>query len=188
MKQPMRSRIVLASGLALAMVASPAIRPAVADGTPKRPNILFIIMDDVSIDQMRVFGYGARVRHLYHHDDAEQTAIANRIVNDAIADGENLFVSAVVLAETSLVLSSVYHLSRRNLLRVLEALWNDPTFLLEHQGLVRAALDRCRTGSADLNDYLIGEIARQERASTTYTFDRKLRRAARFTWLAARTG
>jgi predicted nucleic-acid-binding protein len=128
------------------------------------------------------------VRHLYHHDDAEQTAIANRIVNDAIADGENLFVSAVVLAETSLVLSSVYHLSRRNLLRVLEALWNDPAFLLEHQGLVRTTLDRCRSGSADLNDYFIGEIARQEGAATTYTFDRKLRRAAGFTWLAARAG
>ena len=58
-------------------------------------------------------------------------------------------------------------------------------FLLEHQGLIRAALDRCRRGSADIDDYPIGEIARQERASTTYTFDRKLRRAAGFTWLAA---
>jgi len=60
--------------------------------------------------------------------------------------------------------------------------------MLEHHGLVRTALDRCRSGSADLNDYLIGEIARQEGAATTYTFDRKLRRAAGFTWLAARAG
>jgi hypothetical protein len=34
----------------------------------------------------------------------------------------------------------------------------------------------------------MGEIARQEQATTTYTFDRKLRRAAGFTWLATRTG
>jgi predicted nucleic-acid-binding protein len=126
------------------------------------------------------------VRHLYHHDDAAQTAIANRTVDDAIADGKKVFVSAVVLAETSLVLSSVYRLSRRNLIQVIEALWRDPAFLLEHQGLVRTALDHCRRGPADLNDYLIGEIARREQATTTYTFDRKLRRAPGFTWLAAR--
>jgi predicted nucleic-acid-binding protein len=41
------------------------------------------------------------VRHLYYHDDPEQTAIANRTVNDAIADGKKVFVSAVVLAETA---------------------------------------------------------------------------------------
>jgi predicted nucleic-acid-binding protein len=126
------------------------------------------------------------VRHLYHHDDAAQSAIANRTVNDAIAGGEQVFVSAVVLAETSLVLSSVYRLSRRNLVQVIEALWSDSVFLLEHQGLIRTALDRCRRGPADINDYLIGELGRQERASTTYTFDRKLRRAPGFTWLASR--
>jgi predicted nucleic acid-binding protein len=41
---------------------------------------------------------------------------------------------------------------------------------------------------ADVNDYLIGEIARREQATTTYTFDRRLRRAAGFTWLAGRAG
>jgi arylsulfatase A-like enzyme len=58
MKQWMQSRAVLASGLALALAASPAIRPAAAGTPPKRPNILFIILDDVGIDQMRAFGYG----------------------------------------------------------------------------------------------------------------------------------
>src|SRR5262249_20998995 len=50
------------------------------------------------------------VAHLQLHP--AQTATANRVVNDAIADGENVFVSTVVLAETSLVLSSPYRLSR----------------------------------------------------------------------------
>ena len=31
--------------------------PRVATAARKRPNILFVIMDDVGIDQMRVFGY-----------------------------------------------------------------------------------------------------------------------------------
>ncbi|TAN66367.1 MAG: hypothetical protein EPN17_13980 [Methylobacter sp.] len=32
--------------------------PAVLADTPKSPNILFIIMDDVGVDQMKSFGYG----------------------------------------------------------------------------------------------------------------------------------
>jgi hypothetical protein len=36
------------------MHSSSAVRPAVK----QPPNILFIIMDDVGIDQLRIFGYG----------------------------------------------------------------------------------------------------------------------------------
>src|SRR5206468_8559086 len=35
-----------------------AIGSAAVEAKPKTPNILFVIMDDVGIDQMRVFGYG----------------------------------------------------------------------------------------------------------------------------------
>ena len=40
--------------------AAPSNNAAKATGTPgaPAPNILFIILDDVGIDQMRVFGYG----------------------------------------------------------------------------------------------------------------------------------
>ncbi|MGA3210324.1 MAG: sulfatase-like hydrolase/transferase, partial [Terriglobales bacterium] len=40
-----------------AVPAKPGARPARTAATPS-PNILFIIMDDVGIDQMKVFGYG----------------------------------------------------------------------------------------------------------------------------------
>lgn len=59
--------VLLLAGICCAQTASPGLpkpMPApfgshsgAAPGTP-RPNILFIIMDDVGIDQMKIFGYG----------------------------------------------------------------------------------------------------------------------------------
>ena len=105
------------------------------------------------------------VRHLYQRDDPGQSRAANRVVAGAIAAGETVFVSAVVLAEMALVLRRVYRLPKGHLAQVVETLWNDSAFTLEHRGLVRAAVDLFRRGRAD--------------------FDRGLRRARGFTWLRA---
>jgi predicted nucleic-acid-binding protein len=125
------------------------------------------------------------VRHLYQRDDPAQSRAANRVVAAAIAAGETALISAVVLAETALVLRRIYRLSRGGLVQAFETLWNDPAFTLEHRGLVRAALDLFKHGRADFNDYLIGQIAKQAGATTMYTFDRGLHRARGFTWLRA---
>lgn len=59
--------MLLLAGMSYAQAASPKLQPAIATtfgsrsgATPgtNRPNILFIIMDDVGIDQMKIFGYG----------------------------------------------------------------------------------------------------------------------------------
>lgn len=123
------------------------------------------------------------VRHLYQRDDPGQSRAANLVVAGAIAAGETVFISAVVLAETALVLRRVYRLSKRGLAHAFETLWNDPAFTLEHRALVRVALDLFKRGRADFNDYLIGQIAKQAGGTTTYTFDRRLRGARAFTWL-----
>ena len=125
------------------------------------------------------------VRHLYQRDDPGQSRAASRVVAGAIAAGETVFISAVVLTETALVLRRIYRLPRGGLAQAVETLWNDPAFSLEHRGLVRAALDLFRRGRADFSDYLIGQIAKQAGGTTTYTFDRGLRRARGFTWLRA---
>jgi len=41
-----------------AQASAETIIPTVAAGSQPRPNILFIIMDDVGMDQMQIFGYG----------------------------------------------------------------------------------------------------------------------------------
>ncbi len=46
---------------ALALTACNSGGTDVASNEPKKPNILFVIMDDVGIDQMKVFGYGGEM-------------------------------------------------------------------------------------------------------------------------------
>ena len=50
--------ILLSISASAQSVASAATGQAAESGKPARPNILFIIMDDVGIDQMQIFGYG----------------------------------------------------------------------------------------------------------------------------------
>ncbi len=45
-------------GIALSLIGFAWITPATAKPPPDRPNILFFVLDDVGIDQMKVFGYG----------------------------------------------------------------------------------------------------------------------------------
>jgi len=52
---PLRNRVT--STLRL-LAAALLLAPALALGAAKPPNILFVIMDDVGIDQMQLFGYG----------------------------------------------------------------------------------------------------------------------------------
>ncbi len=54
---PLRAR--WACWLAAALCAlGTVVAPASARPPPERPNILFFVLDDVGIDQMKVFGYG----------------------------------------------------------------------------------------------------------------------------------
>src|SRR5215468_3122834 len=59
--QTKRGRRRLAVSVALTFLLNPGLGTLLADPPPKppkTPNILFFIMDDVGIDQMKVFGYG----------------------------------------------------------------------------------------------------------------------------------
>src|SRR5262249_53911271 len=61
--QTRHKRAILAVSVALTFLLNPlmgALLAAPPPRPPKTPNILFFIMDDVGIDQMKVFGYGGR--------------------------------------------------------------------------------------------------------------------------------
>ncbi len=56
-----RSRVVLTVSITSAFLLNLPVKNVSADSSPKRPNILFIVMDDVGIDKMRIFGYGGAI-------------------------------------------------------------------------------------------------------------------------------
>jgi predicted nucleic-acid-binding protein len=125
------------------------------------------------------------LRHLYQRDDPAQSRIANRVIGDASAAGEPIFVTVIALVETLWVLRQGYGLERARLLEVLDALSAEPGFLFEHAELVYASIDAFRRGRADFADLLLGRIGQEAGAAATYTFDRALRHVPGFTWLSS---
>ena len=59
--------------------------------------------------------------------------------------------------------------------------WNIPSSTPFIRAAVNAALDSYAHGKAEFPDYLIGAAAKAAGATTTFTFDRDLRRGEDFT-------
>jgi predicted nucleic-acid-binding protein len=119
------------------------------------------------------------VRHLTH-DDPRQTEIVKRLFADAEAHGEPIFLGQLVLSEVCWTLGSAYGFGKGAIVTALQALLDDGAFRVQGRGMVEAALAHYKEGRAEFPDYLIGEIAREEGASVTLTFDQKLSRARGF--------
>ncbi len=107
-------------------------------------------------------------------DDPDQLALVDRLVAEAVAAGERLYLNSVVLAEAAWVLESVYGYRKAQILESLEAVARTRQFSLADRDAVVRALERYREGTADFSDYLIGELNRSDGCRQTVTFDRSL--------------
>jgi predicted nucleic-acid-binding protein len=117
---------------------------------------------------MRAIDTNILVR-LIARDDADQL----RAAEDATAKGA--WVSHLVLAETVWVLSSVYDLTRAQIVTAVEMLLNHRSLAIQDADTVTGALGhfRARRG-VEFSDCLIVEIARKAGHSPLMTFDRDL--------------
>jgi predicted nucleic-acid-binding protein len=107
-------------------------------------------------------------------DDPVQTKKAERAFVEH-AKGEGIFVSLVVLAEIAWVLSAAYEWSRETICDRLSRLMRTRGVILEDLELVELALEKYRSGKADLADYLIVGKA-QTVGAELLTFDKRLAR------------
>lgn len=110
----------------------------------------------------------------------EQCRRAREIVGAAVADGDVIFVSVVVLVESVWVMARAARLGRAEIAEVLRGLLDAEQFDLDEREAVEEALSRFAQGSGDFSDYLLGVLAEQRGASVTWTFDAKLGGAAGF--------
>jgi hypothetical protein len=60
--------------LVWASLLMPAVNGSAASKAAEKPNILFIIMDDVGMDQMKVFGFGGTMAGAEDRCDVESAA------------------------------------------------------------------------------------------------------------------
>ena len=115
----------------------------------------------------------AVVRLLVDDDDLQQRAVRDRL-RRTLAAGEKVLVSAVVLAEVTWVLDSVYGYGRDEIAAAVEAIAETPPCVTESPEVVRQAVAWYGQGPADLADYLILAKAEAHGARALLTFDRGL--------------
>ena len=116
-------------------------------------------------------------------DDPSQTALAERLLQEAADAGEQCFISDPVLCEVEWVLESSYRATRRDILAAMQELLAGDLFIFEDREVLRQVIARYQESKADLSDCLIGAKARARGARTTYTFERVLAKEQGFTRL-----
>jgi predicted nucleic-acid-binding protein len=112
------------------------------------------------------------VRYLAQ-DDAQQAAIARRVIEDGLTASEPGFVSLVVLVELSWVLGRVYGCPASQIAAIISELMASPTILVEQAAAVAAALS---LPHEDLADTLLHEVGKAHGCARTVTFDRRFAR------------
>ena len=113
-------------------------------------------------------------------DDARQTEQAAALIERAVASGDTLFVSDVVVAELVWVLSVSYRISRAQIAATLRDLLRARHLTFAASDQLTRAIDSFARGKGDFADYLIGEHARVAGCETVATFDRVLLRESGF--------
>ncbi len=105
-------------------------------------------------------------------DDPVQSPIANDFMAGLTREAPG-FISAIVLAEVSWVLSRRYHVGREELAGILEALLRTSELRIENAEAGYRALAQFEAAQAgEFADALIAETAALVEATHTVTFDR----------------
>ena len=120
---------------------------------------------------------------LITQDDSRQASLAEHLLQQAAEEGEECFVSNVVLCELEWVLETSYGATRSDFLMVVQELVTREAFVFEDSDHLQWAINLYRDSKAEFSDALIGAKARAQGAGTTYTFDRTLSRYEGFSLL-----
>jgi predicted nucleic-acid-binding protein len=112
------------------------------------------------------------VRYLVR-DDPRQSAAATRLIESACTAESPGIVSLIVLAELVWVLGQGYRYRRPQIAAALRRMFAAEDLRVERSDLAWQALNLYEEGMADFSDYLIAICGREEKAETTYTFDRR---------------
>jgi len=121
------------------------------------------------------------VVRLMVEDDETQARRSRQLLGEAVERGEGVLVTDIVLCELEWVLDAAYKVPRGRILAAVQALAADASFTFESPSRLAQALHRYQHGRGDLADYLLGFVAKEGGAGTTYTFDRGLRGEEPFT-------
>ena len=120
----------------------------------------------------------------FAQDDAVQSPIAARLI-DRLTSERPGYVSSVVLAETSWVLSRVYKKSRADIAAIFENLLRSREIVVENAAAAYRAVGVYQSNAvAEYADALIAELAACAGCTETVTFDKSAAKGAGMRLLA----
>ena len=107
-------------------------------------------------------------------DDPRQSRRAAALIERAVRNEEEIFLSEIVLCETVWVLGSAYGFSRDQVVETLTGLLRARNLAFESKDRLFRAVEAYARGRGDFADYLIREHARSAGRAEVLTFDRPL--------------
>ena len=111
-------------------------------------------------------------------DDSGQLAVAKRLIDRCIAEGQSLFVPVTVTLELEWVLRASFGYVKDDVLLVLSNLFSASELSFESERALEVALQLYREGSADFADCLHIALATQAGEQPLWTFDKGAARVA----------
>jgi predicted nucleic-acid-binding protein len=113
-------------------------------------------------------------------DDQKQAQKATELIETVCTPDSPGFICLVVLCEICWVLCRGYRYDRTVVCGVLRNILTSAELSVEESETAWRALRAYEKGTADFADYLIAEHNRENKATPTYTFDRKAARYSVF--------
>lgn len=111
-------------------------------------------------------------------DDSGQLAVAKRLLDRCIAEGQSLYVPVTVTLELEWVLRARFGYVKDDVLRVLSSLFSAAELTFESERALEVALQLYREGSADFADCLHIALAAQAGEQPLWTFDKAAAKVA----------
>lgn len=108
---------------------------------------------------------------IFVEDNPRQWSTAQAFLRQRSAD-DPAYVSAVVVAEVSWVLTKLYEFSAESVRNALEWLFESTNIVVQDHDLVWAAVTLAADRNADIADCIIAAFSSEAGASTTVTFDK----------------
>jgi predicted nucleic-acid-binding protein len=106
------------------------------------------------------------------HDDARQTAAAQKTLNSLSSESPG-FLSLTVIAEIVWVLTISYGFSKKEIELALDGLLHSKDLIIERAEIVSQALGKFKNSSAGFADCLIERSGHVAGCEYTFTFDKR---------------
>lgn len=106
-------------------------------------------------------------------DDPAKAKAVEKLIKEAKNKGINLYILPVTILEIVWVSEKVYHLNRKNIRELVEAILNTPELKCPLEHVFRNALVTYETQNIKFADAVMGHWGLEEGITTVYTYDVK---------------